>query len=191
MKNFGQLSRSQAFFRIYGMLILFWIAAFILGAIVPLTMSMKDTMIPPVLVLLFPAPYIFYIYYMLRLRWMWVSGHALHAQEELPIELYFKLFKISIILPAIVLTLLILLVIFVMLKEGLIAMLGGTMGIPFLLLIPFSGLLYSCFFIAKTLKNKELGREALVTDYLGSFMLCFFLVIGIWNLQPRIRAIID
>ena len=52
-------------------------------------------------------------------------------------------------------------------------------------------LFYCFYFTAKTYKSVILGREALLSDYIGEFFMIWFNVIGIWLIQPKINRIVD
>lgn len=52
-------------------------------------------------------------------------------------------------------------------------------------------ILYSMYFIAKTIKTVELQREVVFSDFVGEFFLIWFFPIGIWFIQPRINRIIQ
>ncbi len=52
-------------------------------------------------------------------------------------------------------------------------------------------LVYSLYFIAKTVKSVELQREAHFSDYIGDFFLIWFFPVGIWFIQPRINRIVQ
>lgn len=183
-----KLSRGKVFFSIYGILLVLLLLAFFLGAVLPLVLGTKDMMVPPVFLLLFPAPFILYVCHLMRLRWMWLVGHALYPKLEDQIRIYFTLFRASIMVPVIMLSFLVLGILWMMMESSIIGTLSSTLGVLVLWFIPILGMLYSSFFNAKILKSNELGRTALITDYFVDFLLFFFLIIGIWNLHPRIQA---
>lgn len=52
-------------------------------------------------------------------------------------------------------------------------------------------LIYSLYFVAKTLKSAELQREAHFSDYIGEFFLIWFFPVGVWFIQPRVNRIVQ
>lgn len=52
-------------------------------------------------------------------------------------------------------------------------------------------IIYTLYFIAKTLKSVELQREAHFSDYIGEFFLIWFFPVGVWFIQPRVNRIIQ
>ena len=55
----------------------------------------------------------------------------------------------------------------------------------------FFAFIHFLSFPAKTIKTIELGREAVLGEYIGDFFLVLFLPIGIWFIQPRLNKIIE
>jgi hypothetical protein len=52
-------------------------------------------------------------------------------------------------------------------------------------------MIYSLYFIAKTLKTVEMQREAYFSDFAGEFFMIWFYPIGIWIVQPRINKLAE
>lgn len=145
---------------------------------------------------LFLAP-LFFVGLFVHLRWQWVVAVGLqsfmHPQMR---RLRVKRFKFFFFFPWIY-----------MLIFGIffpIIMLSSSNGhpnpallIPFILLMvcchffALFCIIYSLYFIAKTLVSAELQREAHFSDYIGEFFLTWILPVGIWFLQPRINAIVN
>jgi hypothetical protein len=49
---------------------------------------------------------------------------------------------------------------------------------------------HSIYCVAKTVKAAEWGRDVTFNDFIGEFFLCWFFMIGVWILQPKINKII-
>jgi hypothetical protein len=50
-------------------------------------------------------------------------------------------------------------------------------------------MLYSLYFVAKTIKTAELQKECTFKDFTEEFILILFYPIGLWIIQPRINKI--
>jgi hypothetical protein len=50
-------------------------------------------------------------------------------------------------------------------------------------------LIYSYYFVAKVLLSAELGRGTSFGEFVGTFFLILFILIGIWWIQPRINEV--
>lgn len=50
---------------------------------------------------------------------------------------------------------------------------------------------YSFFFIAKSIRNAELKRSASIDEWKSLFMGLWFFPIGVWNLQKRMKNILQ
>jgi hypothetical protein len=50
---------------------------------------------------------------------------------------------------------------------------------------------YGIYFVAKSLKSVQLGREAELGEYIGEFFLLWFWFIGVWIIQPKINRLFD
>lgn len=51
--------------------------------------------------------------------------------------------------------------------------------------------LYMVWYISKSLKTVELGKEAQFSEYISTLFLLWFVPLGIWFIQPRINKIFD
>lgn len=72
----------------------------------------------------------------------------------------------------------------------------NTLTYAFIFIVPlhlFSifCLIHTIFFVAKTIKTVEMGREVKFNDFAGDFFLVWILPIGIWFLQPKINEMIE
>jgi hypothetical protein len=69
---------------------------------------------------------------------------------------------------------------------------GSMMALIFLFhMFAMFCILYTFYFVAKTLKTVEMQREATFSDYAGEFFLIWFYPIGIWIIQPKINEIME
>jgi hypothetical protein len=50
---------------------------------------------------------------------------------------------------------------------------------------------YSLYFVAKTFKTVELQREVSFSDFAGEFFMIWFLLIGIWIIQPKVNRLVE
>jgi hypothetical protein len=50
-------------------------------------------------------------------------------------------------------------------------------------------MLYSLYFVAKTIKTVELQKECTFKDFIEEFILILFYPVGLWIIQPRINKI--
>ncbi|MEJ0031568.1 MAG: hypothetical protein WDO15_14860 [Bacteroidota bacterium] len=55
--------------------------------------------------------------------------------------------------------------------------------------VSWISLIYSYYFVAKVLLSAELGRRTSFGEFVGSFFLMLFILIGIWWIQPRINEV--
>lgn len=64
------------------------------------------------------------------------------------------------------------------------------------IIVPLHLISMVCIFLsfryaAKIMKSVELGRMAKVSDYIGEFMLIWFMPLGVWILQPRLNKLVQ
>jgi hypothetical protein len=52
-------------------------------------------------------------------------------------------------------------------------------------------ILYSMYFVAKTIKTVELQRQVSFSEFAGEFILTWFFPIGIWIIQPKINKMME
>lgn len=55
----------------------------------------------------------------------------------------------------------------------------------------FACVIYSAYFVGKTLKSIELGRTARGAETIGYLILTVLLFIGIWMLQPKVNRLVE
>lgn len=65
---------------------------------------------------------------------------------------------------------------------GLVAIIG---------LIGFAAAIYNSYFVGKTLKTIEEGRPVKGGELVGYVILSYFLVIGIWIMQPKVNRLVE
>jgi len=80
------------------------------------------------------------------------------------------------------------LIVISILSDGKGMTFNGLMAIPFFYL--FYAFIHYFAFPSKVLKTIELERKVTIGDYIGDFFLLLFTPIGVWLIQPRVKAII-
>lgn len=76
-------------------------------------------------------------------------------------------------------------------EEYLQQILTGV-GVMFLLFFFWLiAMVYSCYYVGKTLKSIELGRPARGGEVAGYALLSYLLLIGIWMLQPKVNRLVS
>ncbi|MEM9527212.1 MAG: hypothetical protein AAGA31_11420 [Bacteroidota bacterium] len=55
----------------------------------------------------------------------------------------------------------------------------------------FASVIYSAYFVGKTLKSIELGRPAKGGEVIGYLILTVLLFIGIWMMQPKVNRLVE
>ncbi len=58
-------------------------------------------------------------------------------------------------------------------------------------LVGFAAQIYNCFFVGKTLKTIEEGRPVKGGELVGYVILSYFLVVGVWILQPKVNRLVE
>ncbi|MCX8211505.1 MAG: hypothetical protein OTI34_10685 [Lewinella sp.] len=58
-------------------------------------------------------------------------------------------------------------------------------------LIGFLAQVYNCYFAGKTLKTIEEGRSAKGGEIVGYVILSYFLVLGVWIMQPKVNRLVE
>lgn len=132
--------------------------------------------------------------------WAWYWSVAIGLQNKLPetVKMKVKTFKIFFFIP-IIYILLIGFFMSVIFSEVLYAESSPNLGLmfgSFALIVPlhlFSVfcIFYMMYFVAKTIKTVELGREADFGDFVGDFFLIWFFPVGVWFLQPKINKMLE
>lgn len=138
-------------------------------------------------------PLIIILYIGLYFGWFYALGTNLYKMLPDKATMNLKIFKIFLFIPV---AYILFLSVFMAAKISI--MLNGEQAnfASFALIIPlhlFSifCIFYSIYFIAKALKSVELQREVSFSDYAGDCFLIWFLMIGVWIIQPRINKIFN
>lgn len=152
------------------------------------TMMLSYMKFFPIIILLFMAS---------LFGWHWSVAIGLQNKVPEPIKMKVKKFKTFFFIP------LIYMLAFLAFFSLTMNELSGPnpepnlkfMGIGLILIIPmhlFSifCMLYSLYFVAKTLKTVELQKEVSFSEFAGDFFLIWFFPIGVWIIQPRINKIV-
>lgn len=137
--------------------------------------------------------------------WIWSAANELH--KKVPAGLEMKLRKFKAMFLSVVICFIIMMIFasrLIVFLENMITNDGmlksfdthdiRLIGVVFIFIIPIYlfflfGMIYSFYFVAKTIKTIEIKREADFSDYAGEFFLIWFFPIGVWILQPKINKI--
>ena len=135
--------------------------------------------------------------------WMWSIGKYLHNLLPDGVQMNGRLFRLALAVPLVVGLLglafggWILWHIFNNTDTGLELQLEPLpILLPFfavfmlLGLLSFVALLFAYHFCGKSLKSIEIGREALLGEWLGEACLVWLSFVGVWFLQPRIQKVL-
>ena len=135
--------------------------------------------------------------------WMWSIGKYLHSLLPDGVRMNGRLFRLALAVPLVVGLLglafaaWVLSHIFNDTETGLELQLEPLpILLPFLSifmllgLLSFVALLFAYYFCGKSLKSIELGREALLGDWIGEACLVWLSFVGVWILQPRIQKVL-
>ena len=134
----------------------------------------------------------------IQFGWFWSVGVGF--QKKLPpnVNMPLSRFKILFFIP--LLYLVVLLVYMSTIISGLMeqrqppppeTIMGMASVVVPLHLFSMFCIFHSLYFVAKTLKNVELQREAKFEEFVAEFFLIWFSPIGVWILQPRINKMAE
>ncbi|ASS47891.1 MAG: hypothetical protein A3D31_01660 [Candidatus Fluviicola riflensis] len=135
-----------------------------------------------------------------QLYWQWSVGTGLQAYLHPDTRLRVKRFKIFFFIPWIYMGafLLVATIISTQIRSSNGDESSGlAWAIPLFILaflmhfFSIFCIIYTLYFVAKTLKSVELQREAHFSDYIGEFFLIWFFPVGVWFIQPRINRIVQ
>ncbi|PCJ67741.1 MAG: hypothetical protein COA58_00985 [Bacteroidetes bacterium] len=138
--------------------------------------------------------------------WQWSVGTSLHSKLPENTKMNIKVFKAFLIVPFIYTIVISVGMGFLFKNMSELMQMGAQMDgqsppdelpkflmfiLIFILLHLFSMvcIFYNIYFIARSLKSVEIQETAKGDQYIGEFFLTWFLLIGIWFLQPRINTI--
>jgi hypothetical protein len=65
---------------------------------------------------------------------------------------------------------------------------GGFLSLPLGVVAMFC-VVYSIYFVSKCLRVAELGTSVTLSDYVGTFLLFWFHIVGVWFIQPRVNRL--
>ena len=172
---------------------------FILTFVIPYTlyfMALAITKNDPVRLMNY-SPFVILVFFLGLFGWFWSITSGLIEKTPEGVKMKIRKFRLFLIIP----------MIYIPVAFGLMNVLfdsagnanetsGVILGISFLIMIPLHilsvfGLLYTFYFVAKTIKTVELQREVTFSDFVGDFFLLFLFPIGVWILQPKINRMIE
>jgi hypothetical protein len=112
--------------------------------------------------------------------WLWALGSFLNPLQKPGVRLKLPFFRAALIYPP-VYTIVFFAVFF-------------TSGPPFQVVLPLHlsaifCLLYSFYFVARSLVTVNKGKQVSFSDYARVLVLLYFYPIGIWSIQPRINQL--
>lgn len=149
-------------------------------------------------------PVIFLVYFILYILfyfgWYYALGTNLYKKLPENVNMSICKFKIFLFIPTIYIS-----SIFILLSimfyninniQEMNEMMLGIFPIIFLIVLPlhlFSMfcVFYCMYFISKALKSIEINNTAITEDYIGYFLMFWFIIIGIWFIQPKINRIFE
>ena len=130
--------------------------------------------------------------------WFW--SIAINLQKKIPSDVTMKVkkFKLFFFIPVVYILLFVVFISFI-LMETIMTVPDPSIGLigPLLVLIiplhlfSMFCILYTFYFIAKTIKTVELQRDVVFNDFIAEFFLLWFYPIGIWILQPKINKMVQ
>lgn len=136
------------------------------------------------------AAVLFFLHVFFYNAWLYSAGTALYENLEDKSGFNIKFFRIANALPLIYFIILIFtfgeFLYQMKSEEGLDALISLLLLLHFISLIC---LIYANYFIAKSLRSIELGRQANFAEYMGYLFLLWFIVIGIFIIQPKLNEL--
>jgi hypothetical protein len=135
--------------------------------------------------------------------WQWSVAVGLHSKLPTSVSMNLRQFKIFFVFPI----LYVLIFIFFMLwyidsmtdmsrmhtpefmPRNLFGLLLAMITLMMFGLFTMFCMGYCLYFCAKTVRSIELGREAVIGEYIGDFFLFYFNIVGVWIIQPRVNLI--
>ena len=113
--------------------------------------------------------------------WLWSLGTFIHSVVPLPLRLNSTFFPIAVLCPSLYT------VLFIAVFQGMNPTLFALI-FPLHLFAMFC-VLYSWYFISKSLAMAERQRSASFPEYVGYVLCLWFFPFGIWFIQPRINRL--
>ncbi len=126
--------------------------------------------------------------------WLWAV--AINLQEKLTAELKLSVIRFKTFLLIPIIYFVIFFVFIDLAMSGTIENGTGLNPAIFVLIIPFHlfamfCIFYCLYFVSKVFKTVELQRKVTFSDFAGEFFMIWFLIIGIWIIQPKINKMIE
>jgi magnesium-transporting ATPase (P-type) len=142
-------------------------------------------------------PFIFILFVAIFLGWFWSVAIGLQKKVPENVSMKVRKFKVFFFIPIVYMSVFFSFFFFSMNTlfpnpEPNFGFVGGLFAIiiPLHLFAMFC-ILYSLYFVAKTIKTVELQRAVTFSDFAGEFFLIWFYPIGIWIIQPKINKMIE
>lgn len=193
MKVFLRMKHWQLFLLLFGIPFIFQV----IGAL-----SLSYFKNPALLFMVFPL--ILFLYMIAFFTWFYTLGTNLNRKLPDTVQMSLKRFKIFLSIPF--LYFLLICIFLFCLFRSLAEMAASGASDPsafsaiqphwmiFVLVIPLHFfsifcILYSLYFIAKSLKVAEGQRAVTFNDFAGEFFLIWFFPVGVWFIQPRINRL--
>jgi hypothetical protein len=195
MKIFLRMKHWQLFLLLFGIPFIFQV----IGAL-----SLSYFKNPTLLFMAFPI--ILFLYMVAFFTWFYTLGTHLNRKLPDTVQMSLRRFKIFLSIPFLYFLLICIFLFSLFINLSAMAASGTSDPMAFsaarpswlffILVIPlhfFSMfcILYSLYFIAKSLKIAEGQRIVTFNDFAGEFFLIWFFPIGVWFIQPRINRLFE
>ncbi len=128
------------------------------------------------------------LYSVVYYSWIWSLGIGLQSKIPQQLSMNVSRFKAALIFPIIYLALLCVYIYFVFTSSMEFNLSHIAIMIPFHLISMFC-MIYSLYFVGKTIKTAELKEEIRFSDFIAEFLLLWVYPVGVWILQPRINRL--
>lgn len=143
-------------------------------------------------------PLVMLVFVIVYYGWFWSVAIALQNKLPEDVSMKVKKFKIFFFIPFIYILLLILIIAVAIsglfpsyINQDFNIIISIIAAIIPLHLFSMFCILYSMYFVAKTIKTVELQKEVKFEDFVGEFFMIWFYPVGVWILQPKINKMIE